>query len=117
MRKLLLSAAVLLTAASTSLKTIASDSENKSASLMSVSGQVVDYETGEALAGVLVKIEESGSALYTDFEGKFEITDLYPGRYSINASYISYQVRSMDLDVNGEEKELIKITLNQASLK
>ena len=99
------------------MQTTASYPENKNRNLVSVSGQVVDNETGEALAGVLVKIEESGSTLYTDFEGGFEITDIYPGRYSINASFISYQARSIDLDVNGEEKELIKITLNQAGLK
>jgi uncharacterized surface anchored protein len=96
-------------------KAMASDTENKEKNLVSVTGQVIDKNTGEALAGVLLRIEESGSTLYTDFEGGFEITDIYPGTYNINVSFISYQSEKVKLDLNGDDP--VRISLNQASLR
>ena len=95
----------------------ASDNDiNNDLNLVSLSGQVVDNGTGETLAGVLVKIDESGKKIYTDFEGKFEIPDLLPGRYSISTSLISYESGELNLDLNGEEREPVKIKLSQVSI-
>ncbi len=110
-------AAVIMVSSLLPLQTMASDTENKEKNLISVTGQIVDKNTGEALAGVLLKIEESGSTLYTDFEGGFELTDIYPGKYNIKVSFISYRPEKVELDLNGDNFDLIKIYLNQDSLK
>ena len=84
--------------------------------MVSLSGQVIDNGTGETLAGVLVKIDESGKSIYTDFEGRFEISGLFPGSYSISTSLISYESGEFNLNLNGEEQEPVKIKLNQVKI-
>lgn len=56
----------------------------------SVSGTVVDKQTGESLAGVLVMIKGSDIKSYTDLEGNFSFKNLEPGTYTIAVKYISY---------------------------
>jgi uncharacterized membrane protein len=91
--------------------------EGNDLALLSLSGQVVDQNTGEALAGVLVSIEEAGDQLYTDFEGKFEVSGLLPGNYIVNTSMISYENSKVEMELNGGQRESVKIELNQATLK
>jgi len=54
------------------------------------SGVVVDQITGEALAGVSVKLEGFDKEYYTDFEGKFIIDAPESGLYNLLFSYTSY---------------------------
>jgi hypothetical protein len=67
------------------------DNTNPPAQKATIQGTVMDINTGEALVGVSVELENSGTKYYTDFEGNFEISDLDPGTYTIIASYISYK--------------------------
>ncbi len=74
------------------------NSENKSKSTetasanaaVSISGKVIDFTSGEALAGVEVAIEGSTKKVHTDFDGNFKIENIKPGSYNVIASYISY---------------------------
>jgi hypothetical protein len=63
----------------------------KPASSALVSGTVVDNTTGEALPGVTLTIEETGKKVFTDLDGKYEISNLTPGNYTLSVSYISYK--------------------------
>ncbi len=56
----------------------------------SVSGKVIDKQTGESLAGVLVMIKGSDIKSYTDLEGNFSFRNIEPGTYTIAVNYISY---------------------------
>jgi len=56
----------------------------------SLTGVVLDTETGEALAGVAIRFEGSEETVYTDFDGNFKITNVVPGNYNVMSSYISY---------------------------
>ncbi len=53
-------------------------------------GQVIDFNSGEALTGVEVTIEGMNKKAYTDFDGNFRFDNLNPGEYNIIASFISY---------------------------
>ncbi len=57
---------------------------------LSITGKVIDFSTGEALAGVELTIEGSAKKVYTDFDGKFKIENVAPGQYNLIASFISY---------------------------
>ena len=57
---------------------------------VTLTGNIVDLASGEALVGVEVKIDGTDIKTYTDFDGNFEIPDVKPGKYSLIASYISY---------------------------
>jgi len=84
-------------------------SSSTSVATLTISGQVVDKETGEALAGVAVKIDNSTT--YTDFEGNFSATVMGCQTVSINANLISYNPQEVKVDAttcNGT----IKVELN-----
>ncbi|MBN2213055.1 MAG: carboxypeptidase-like regulatory domain-containing protein [Bacteroidales bacterium] len=66
----------------------------KSKSTTSVAGMVVDKETGESLAGVTIRFSGISQVVYTDLEGKFEIQDVIPGIYELEAALISYKQSS-----------------------
>ena len=76
-------------------------------STVSISGKVIDFTSGEALAGVEVAIEGSSKKVHTDFDGNFKIENLKPGSYNLIASYISYNKSFIEkLDTEKPNKEL-----------
>ena len=74
-----------------------------------ISGQVIDKTTGEALAGVKIELEDT--IIYTDLDGNFEISNIVPGNHKINTSLISYTSSSMELDCKKNTQDL-KIKLD-----
>ena len=55
-----------------------------------IAGQVVDAQTGEALAGVNVIVENSALGASTDVDGYYVIINIKPGTYTLKISYIGY---------------------------
>lgn len=76
----------------------------------SVTGQVTDAESGEALPGVNVLIEQSQQGAATDIDGEFEITNVEPGTYTVSASYIGYEMFETSVEV-GESAVTVDIAL------
>jgi len=75
--------------------------------VVSISGKVIDFTSGEALAGVEVAIEGSTKKVRTDFDGNFKIDNIKPGSYNLIASYISYNKSFIEkLDVEKPDQEL-----------
>ncbi|MBN2273614.1 MAG: carboxypeptidase-like regulatory domain-containing protein [Bacteroidales bacterium] len=66
-------------------------STSESKKTTSVMGSVVDKISGESLAGVAIKFTGTDKVVYTDLEGHFEVQDLVPGTYEIEAVLISYK--------------------------
>jgi hypothetical protein len=83
--------------------------------MYSITGTVVDKATGEALAGVLIKVNETGTTVYTDFEGNFELS-VAPGKYKLSTSFISYETTAIELDANGS-KDQVDLSLNSLSAR
>ncbi len=76
---------------------------------ISLSGSVIDFESGEALTGVEVKLEGTDIKTYTDFDGNFEFDGVKPGNYNIIASYISYDkslVENFKANVENSEVDI-----------
>ncbi len=68
-----------------------SKSETKTdAAICTLSGNIIDEVSGEALVGVEVKIEGSDAKTYTDFDGHFVINNLRSGECKLITSYTSY---------------------------
>lgn len=60
----------------------------------SIKGKVIDTETGEPLPFVNVVIEQAGNVVTggtTDFDGKYVIKSLAPGKYDIKVKFIGYK--------------------------
>lgn len=62
-------------------------------------GRILDESSREILAGATVKIGSTGT--FTDLGGFFQI-DLVPGHYSAEISYIGYQTRVIQFDVEAK---------------
>ncbi len=79
------------------------------AQMISISGQVLDIQTGEVLTGVEVEIEGIDAKAYTDFDGNFTIDNIAPGKYNLIASLISYKkslLEGYNLDINSNHVEI-----------
>jgi hypothetical protein len=80
--------------------------------LISVEGLVSDVVTGESLTGVKLKVEGSDIIEYSDFDGKFRIANLKPGKYTVLVEYISYdskRIEKLKLDKNEDNSLSIKL--------
>lgn len=114
MKKLTLSLAVMLMAFTFTFamgtKEIAKDVQT-----VSLSGKVLDMTTGEALAGVKVKMEDTNEFSYTDFDGNFSFEGLIPGEYKISTNLISYKSTDMEIEVDDTQK--VEVKLEQLSRK
>jgi len=56
-----------------------------------ISGQIVDENTGEALAGVKVTLVGTSQEVYTDFDGNFTFKGIGTEKHSIKTNLISYK--------------------------
>jgi len=56
----------------------------------SITGIVVDAETGEAMFGVAVMLDGTSQGAATDLDGNFTIRNVAPGSYTLLANYIGY---------------------------
>jgi len=81
----------------------------------SISGQVQDMKTGEALAGVKVILAGTDKVVYSDLDGKFSISNVNPGSYDLTVSLISYDNSLIEnLQVKpGESEEVTVKLINQ----
>ena len=84
-------------------------SESSPVEMVSLSGTVIDFQSGEVLTGVEVIIEGTDIKVYTDFDGNFEIDNVKPGNYNIIASYISYDkslIENFKADMDNNEVDI-----------
>ncbi len=83
------------------------------AAIFSLSGNIIDEASGEALVGVEVKVEGSDKKTYTDFDGHFVIDNVKSGDCKLIASYTSYNKSEKTFRIDSKSN-LVKIEL-QAS--
>ncbi len=101
-----------------SIAVFAEKTDSKSAAktenaVVSLSGNVIDQVSGEALVGVEIKIEGSDVKTYTDFDGHFVFDNLNSGDCTLVANYTSYNKSEKALKINTNNNK-VKIEL-QAS--
>jgi hypothetical protein len=78
----------------------------------SITGKVVDKNTGEPLTGVSVKLPGLNLTVYSDFDGNFSFNNVFPGKYDLSASMLTYQnVKKEKFLVNKGKNNYLKIEL------
>jgi len=86
------------------------NANNTPASTVTVSGSVVDFNTGEALTGVEISLEGTDQKVYSDFDGYFSFKNITPGEYNVVASFISYKNSLIEnIDVSQTNDVSIKL--------
>ncbi len=77
-----------------------------------IAGKVVDSQTGEAIVGANVIIENTNIGSATDLEGNFKISNVDAGRFNLIVSYISYSKTILkDVEVNENKTTWLRIAL------
>jgi len=86
---------------------------NAPAMTISLTGSVLDKETGESLAGARIQIIETGDEIFTDILGNFTIAAPASGAYTLKVSYISYQEQELTCkpEKNVEERVISLLPL------
>ena len=99
------------------LSLLAPTAAGQSARTGSISGNVVDSETGETLIGANVTIEGAIVGATTDLDGNYAIRGLDPGTYHVVFSYIGYTgVTVTDVIVTGGESTVVDLALAPESI-
>lgn len=82
-----------------------------------ISGTVMDAKTGESIVGANVIIKGKNMGASTDFDGKYEISNLVPGVYQLEVSYISYNIELINnVNVQANKTTTLNITLKEKSI-
>lgn len=78
-----------------------------------IAGTIIDAENSQTLIGATVRVEGlSGVGTITDIDGRYRITDLPPGNYTIVVTYISYKEKSIsDIQVEAGEVAIVDAVL------
>ena len=93
-------------------------SMNAAAQNITISGTVSDAKTGEALPLVNVGLMSEQDTVFvrgnsTDFDGRFTITDVKPGNYLLQASFVGYETHMERIELQQSVQNLgIKLTGN-----
>ena len=68
-----------------------------------IKGTITDEETGESVIGASVMVVGTSFGAMTDFEGKYTIRRLEPGRYTVKISHLDYNVVEVtEVDVKSD---------------
>lgn len=70
-----------------------------SAKNSSIEGYIKDKQTGEPMIGANVVLEGTSMGAATDIDGKYVISNLLPGNYTIHVTYIGYKEQSTKITV------------------
>lgn len=83
----------------------------------SIVGAIVDKETGEAIIGGNVYLEDTDLGAATDFDGSFAIHAIPAGRYTLLVDYVGYaQYEVIGIDITAGEVNKMSIAITQESL-
>lgn len=82
----------------------------------SISGNVTSAVDGEPIPGVNVILEGTDRGTATDIDGKYTITGIEAGTYSLVARYIGYRPATTEVTLSNNENLTFDIELSQGSL-
>ena len=83
-----------------------------------ICGTVTDAKFKEPLIGATVSIEGTTIGAITDIDGNFRIEKVQPGKYILQASYVSYKTETIkDVAVVSRQETVLRIELSDADLQ
>ena len=82
-----------------------------------ISGYITDENTGDPLPGAKALLVGTALGSLSDMDGKFYITNVPQGRYSLEISYIGYQSVKIHLKVIEKQTANLTVGLNAEALE
>ncbi len=82
-----------------------------------ITGTVVGADSGEPLPAVNVGIVDTPLGAATDEQGRFTISDVPVGSYTVEASLVGYRTVEREIQVETDETTTLEIELSQESVE
>uniref|UniRef100_UPI004049DC31 carboxypeptidase-like regulatory domain-containing protein n=1 Tax=Daejeonella sp. TaxID=2805397 RepID=UPI004049DC31 len=67
----------------------------------SITGKISEKNSGSALSGAIIRLENSYSSTRSDVSGNYSLKNLKPGNYLIKVSFLGYQAYERKISLNG----------------
>ena len=83
----------------------------------SISGRIINEQTGKYLPGAVIKLEDHNKATTSDMYGSFRITGLQEGGYSLVVSYLGFESKKIQVEVEPGKAARIKIALSEKAME
>lgn len=80
-----------------------------------LSGQVLDSDTNKPLAGISISTSPATTALITDANGMFTISDITEGDYAITAKKSGFKTESVTVAVRNAKETKVTILLSESN--
>ena len=74
-------------------------------------GSVTDSSSGERLVGVNAFIIGTSLGSATDIEGRYRITRVPPGVYTVRFSFVGFEPKEIEVDLTGGEDQKLDVQL------
>jgi outer membrane receptor protein involved in Fe transport len=81
----------------------------------SVAGRVTDGKTGAVLAGATVLLEGTRHTASTGTDGRYRITEVAPGTYTVRARYIGYAPATISVTVTADQEAAADLALERSA--
>lgn len=82
-----------------------------------IKGRVYDSKTGETLIGATIQLEKTGLVTSTGLDGSFELKHAPTGNFVLRVSYLRYKTVLMQLEIQKEDNDKLKIYLEEQNGK
>ncbi|MCF8378238.1 MAG: TonB-dependent receptor [Bacteroidales bacterium] len=82
-----------------------------------ISGEVTDIESSEAIIGANIFIDKTMLGTTTDLDGRFELKNLHVGNYTLVISYIGYKSQQLNVDVFEDKSTIVNVQMELASIE
>ena len=82
-----------------------------------ISGIVADSSNGNVLIGANVIIEGTSLGMATDNAGKYSISNVAPGNYTIKVTYIGYETINKEITISDQNKYELNFDLKYTTSK
>ena len=82
----------------------------------SISGFVKDSTNQEVLIGATVRIDGSNRGAITNKDGYYVIGNLVKGKYNVNVSYVGFDNKQIEIELDYDDDKRLDIKLGQGSV-
>ncbi|MCH2044973.1 MAG: TonB-dependent receptor [Saprospiraceae bacterium] len=84
----------------------------------SISGTILEAESGYTVIGASVMLQGTSLGTATDLDGLYAFSDVDPGTYSVEITYIGYESKIIeDIEVKANEVTTLDVTLGNAPVE
>ena len=81
-----------------------------------IKGTVTDAKTNESLIGTTVMLKGTTTGTITDFDGNYTF-QVQPGKHTLLVSFISYDPREIEVEVQANQETVVNVALSPATLE